>query len=315
MQAGRRTRSPSSCRGRCPLRSRTTIRWLNGFAAALVALTVIAAPAVPYTRGLLFRIDAPGRPPSWVYGTLHSSDPRVLAVPAVVTAAMAGSRRLAPEMLLAPGDLPEFVAGAQLEDGHKLADYFDAPTRERIRRALGADAPSAAALEGLKPWAVLLLLAQPGAAQRGATLDEVLVDEARRHRLTVIGLELPDEQVASLDTIPLASQVALVRWTLDRRDQLAADNEKAIAAWLERDLAELAALSRAPGIADPAMAPHFAQLTKHIVVNRSVLMAHRLFLPLREGRVFVAVGALHLYGSQGLLALIEAQGYRITRVY
>jgi uncharacterized protein YbaP (TraB family) len=44
-------------------------------------------------------------------------------------------------------------------------------------------------------------------------------------------------------------------------------------------------------------------------------MAHRLYLPLREGRVFVAVGALHLYGRQGLLELIRAQGYRIERVY
>ena len=283
--------------------------------AILVAMAASAAPVAPFAQGLLFRIDAPGRPPSWVYGTLHSSDARVVAIPSVVAAAMAGCRRLAPEMLLAPGDLPEFVAGAQLEDGHKLADYFDAPTRERIRRTLGTDAPPGATLEGLKPWAVLLLLARPGAGTRGTTLDEVLVDEARRLRLKVIGLELPDEQVAALDTIPIASQVALVRWTLDRHDQLAADHEKAVAAWLERDLAALAALARAPGVADPAMAPHFAQLIKHIVVNRSVLMAHRLFLPLREGRVFVAVGALHLYGSQGLLALIEAQGYRITRVY
>jgi uncharacterized protein YbaP (TraB family) len=63
------------------------------------------------------------------------------------------------------------------------------------------------------------------------------------------------------------------------------------------------------------MAPHFAQLTRYLVEGRSALMAHRLFLPLREGRVFVAVGALHLYGSKGLLALIRAQGYSIHRVY
>jgi uncharacterized protein YbaP (TraB family) len=43
-------------------------------------------------------------------------------------------------------------------------------------------------------------------------------------------------------------------------------------------------------------------------------MAHRLHLPLARGRVFVAVGALHLHGRDGLLALIRRQGYRVTRV-
>jgi uncharacterized protein YbaP (TraB family) len=62
------------------------------------------------------------------------------------------------------------------------------------------------------------------------------------------------------------------------------------------------------------MAQHFAQLWRHLVDNRSVLMAHRLFLPLREGRVFVAVNAVHLYGRTGLLALIRAQGYRVVRI-
>jgi uncharacterized protein YbaP (TraB family) len=51
------------------------------------------------------------------------------------------------------------------------------------------------------------------------------------------------------------------------------------------------------------------------VENRSVQMAHRLFLPLRRGRVFVAVGALHLYGKRGLLALLREQGYAVRRVY
>ena len=38
-------------------------------------------------------------------------------------------------------------------------------------------------------------------------------------------------------------------------------------------------------------------------------------MPLREGGAFVAVGANHLYGSQGILALIERQGYQVQRAY
>jgi uncharacterized protein YbaP (TraB family) len=40
-----------------------------------------------------------------------------------------------------------------------------------------------------------------------------------------------------------------------------------------------------------------------------------LIVPLRGGRVFVAVGALHLYGDKGLLAMIARDKYRVTRLF
>jgi uncharacterized protein YbaP (TraB family) len=36
---------------------------------------------------------------------------------------------------------------------------------------------------------------------------------------------------------------------------------------------------------------------------------------LRKGRAFVALGVLHLYGPQGVLALLEQDRYRVTRIF
>jgi uncharacterized protein YbaP (TraB family) len=282
---------------------------------ALWAAGAAAAPATPFARGVLFRIDAPGKPPSWVFGTMHSNDARVTRIPSVVREALANSRRLAQEIVLTQADLPEFIAAAQFDDHRRLADFFDADTLAQVRVALGEALPPPEVFARLKPWAVMMRLAQAPTDIDGPTLDEILVSDARSRRLAVIGLELPDEQVAAFDTIPVASQVALVRWMLANRAKAPAIHERTVEAWLARDLARLAALADAPGRADPAMAPHFAQLTRHIVVNRSAQFAHRLHLPLRGGGVFVAVGAFHLYGPEGLLALIRDQGYRVRRVH
>lgn len=299
-------------------------RWLLAAACALAASLASPPPALaasgttahePFAHGLLFRLDKPGLPPSFVFGTLHSGDPRIVALPRPVADAFDGARTLALEIQLGEGDLARFFAAAQFDDGRRLADFFGDAGVAAIRTALGAATPGEEVLSRLKPWAVLLKLGEQPVTGGGATLDRRLLVDAQRRRLAIVGLELPDEQVAAFDAIPLATQVALVRFVLAHRDMLVRDHDAVIAAWLERDLAGLARLNAAPGRRYPEIAPHFAELTRHLIVNRSVQMAHRLFLPLRAGRVFVAVGALHLYGEKGLLALLRTQGYRVSVVY
>ena len=278
---------------------------------APLALAALAAFATGALAGPLYRIERAGVAPSYLFGTLHVSDPRVTALAPPVVDALARSRRLAAELVMGDVDLPGFVAGASYDDARRLADHFDAATLEAIRAALGPGLHDEAAFARLKPWAVMLLLARPQGDER-PTLDAVVIDAARRRGMSIEGLELPDEQVASFDAIPLASQVALVRWTLARRGR--DDHEATVRAYVARDLPRLRALAMEGARADPSMRPHLAALLRHLVDDRSVLMAHRLFLPLREGRVFVSVGALHLDGPRGLVALLRAQGYRVTRV-
>jgi uncharacterized protein YbaP (TraB family) len=241
----------------------------------------------------------------------------VTLLPDPVARAFADSRSFATESRLTDGEIAGFFDAAQFDDGRRLADFFDAATIADIRVRLGARAPAPPAFERLKPWAVMLLLSESpaGAGGGGATLDESLLAAARARKLPIVGLELPDEQVAAFDAIALDSQVALVRHLLAHRDALAAEHEAVIAAWLDRDLATLAALEALQRRRHPEIAPQLAELSRHVVENRSVQMAHRLYLPLRGGRVFVAVGALHLAGSRSLLALLREQGYRIRPVY
>ena len=147
------------------------------------------------------------------------------------------------------------------------------------------------------------------------TLDQKLLALAREHGLRVLGLESIEEQISAFDKIPLKTQVELLRHALAHRDELAALLEPTIEAWLRRDLAGIHAGTDRIGRRYPEMAEHYRILFKTVVENRSAVMAHRLFMPLREGRAFVAVGANHLYGPDGNLALIERQGYRVERIY
>jgi len=279
-------------------------------ARSLVALCALAGALAH--AGPLYRVERAGIEPSFLFGTLHSADPRVTALAPEVREALGRSRYLAPELVLREVDLPAFDAGASYEDARRLADHLDAGTLAAIRDALGPRAPDEATFARLKPWAVMLMLARAVDDDR-PTLDAVVLGEARGRGLGIVGLELPDEQLASFDAIPVASQAALVRWTLARRDAIAVQQEATVRAWLAGDLARLRAIVL-DAAGDAPARPHVAALVRHLVDDRSALMAHRLHLPLRGGRVFVAVGALHLDGPRGLVALLREQGYRVRRV-
>jgi hypothetical protein len=52
-----------------------------------------------------------------------------------------------------------------------------------------------------------------------------------------------------------------------------------------------------------------------LLYRRNLRMAERLSPHLAAGGAFVAIGALHLPGDRGVLALLERAGHRIERVY
>ena len=287
---------------------------LVALCALIVAFGARAAPPEPFAHGLLFRVDAPGTPPSYIFGTLHSNDPRVTRAPPVRWRSARASRYAwRRNRAGSKWTRREFLAAAQYDDGRRLADHFDAATLARIRAALGARAPRDEEFERLE---AVGSAADAGAAARqadDASLDGVLQADARRRGRQVLGLELPDEQVASLDAIPLASQVALVHWALAHADGSPAEHEATVRAWLARRSA--AARARSPssrGASAPTCAPHFAALSRapgrrpHGADGASPVPAAA------RGRCSSRSARCISTARKGLLALIREQGYRVS---
>ena len=283
-------------------------------ALASVASLAYAAESQPFAQGLLWRVSKRGIPDSYVFGTIHIADPRVSAIPKPVDDALIRSRTLALELVpeAAEGQLLDFE---QLDDGGRLEPLIGSDAFARLRDELAAQGVAPGVVERLKPWAALIKVSRVAAPTQERSLDEALLAAARQRHLHVTSLELVDEQIAAFDAVPLASQVALLKDAIDHRDALAATIEPTIDAWRRGDLAALARIPARAAARSPGLAEHSRQLAKHGVEDRTVLMHYRLFMPLREGRVFTAIGAAHLYGSRGLLAMLQHDGYRVARVW
>lgn len=268
-----------------------------------------------FTRGLLWRIAGAGAAVSHVFGTIHLADRRVLDIPLPVTRALSGSRRYFMEIQHAGPERARFLDAAQFDDGRRIEPLIGTPAFDRLAALLREQGVSGQVIERIKPWAALANLTVTPPDYAGETLDQKLLARARALRLPIDALEGIEEQISVFEGIPMATQVALLRHALEHRDELAGLIEPTIQAWLMRDLSAIDAIRGRIGARYPDMAEHYRELFRRVVRNRSIAMAHRLYLPLRRGGAFIAVGANHLYGEEGLLGLIEKQGYGLERAY
>ncbi|HSS46735.1 MAG TPA: TraB/GumN family protein, partial [Burkholderiales bacterium] len=127
-------------------------------------------------------------------------------------------------------------------------------------------------------------------------------------------LESVEEQISVFDSLPTDVQVGLLKQTVTHHDLIPGMVEKSIQAYLKRDLGAMWDINNS--IMETDTDKRFNEtFLQRVLYDRNVRMVERLQPRLEEGDVFVAVGALHLYGSKGVLSLLKARGYQITRMY
>lgn len=287
----------------------------RGFLAAPLALLALPAPAEErFARGLLWRVSRKGVAPSHVYGTIHVADPRLAELPAAVRAAFAAAKSLMVEFVPDPYAKERFLEAAMFLDGQTLEGKIGAADFERAFEHLRPIGVSREFVNKLKPWGVLLNLRNPGGTG-GSSLDAQLLEGARARRLPLHQIEGVEEQIFTFDEFPMDSQVALLKHSLAHRDELLELAARTLDAYLAGDLAGIWRLREEFVRRHPHIAAHQAVMTKRVVHDRSVVMAFRMQRQLRRGNAFVALGALHLYGEKGVLALLEEDGYAVARVF
>lgn len=289
-------------------------------AIALALLGVLAGGIAPapaaerYEQGLLWRIEGKGAPASHVFGTIHLADQRVTSLPPAVATELNRARSLTIEVGLDAGAIAALASRMIYSDGRNLQEVAGPELYEKavaITAGLGLPDPL---LRLFKPWAVALLLSAPQQDPSGV-LDIVLARSAGEQGKPVHELESLDEQIAVFEGMSEGDQLALMRQAVASHERMPQMVGRLVEAYLARDLAGMWRISEESGGEGAEAKRLRAAFGRRLLEDRNVRMAERAEARLQEGGAFIAVGALHLYGDAGLLALLEKRGYRVTRVY
>lgn len=287
------------------------------FALIIVLLTstiVIAAPVGPvkHTKGLLWRISAPGLAPSYLFGTMHSTDPRVTALPKPLTDSFDSAASFSMELIFTGAGIVRMAEIMFYGEEGSLKDAIGEELYEETRSVLIKAGIPTQDLDKKKPWAIIMALGSPRKSQGILFLDLKLQKKAAMQFKPTYGLETMDEQLQVFDGLPIQDQIQLLREALRYQSRNKEQTDQLMNAYLNRDLAALAAVSdQYQSRAGPA----YDKLMDRLLAKRNLRMLERMRPRLKEGGAFIAVGALHLPGRQGLLTLLENNGYRVSPIY
>jgi hypothetical protein len=288
----------------------------------LVAIGILGsratfAEAMPYADGLLWRVERGGAP-SYVFGTLHSSDERITALPESVSNAFGQAQTLAVEIVLDNAAILK-ISRAMLLPGSERLDALLTPQQVgRLREAAAHYRMPFKMVTRFKPWGAMILFSLPPAehlrvAGGQKPLDEALRAQAEATGMPVLGLETVDEQIETLDGMLRGDQMLLLDSTLEQAGEIERTFAQLRDAYLARDLVTVYGLLNAAKADDSSGAVE--RFEQRLIIDRNRRMVQRMDELLQQGKAFVAVGALHLPGTHGILQLLADQGYRVTRVY
>jgi uncharacterized protein len=270
-----------------------------------------ALPSSGPAYGLLWEISSPGSSPSYLFGTIHSGDAGVIGLAPAVERAFTGSRQVILEVNL---DADAMVAGSTamlLSDGRRLSEIVGKSLYEQTAAALRTRGIPDAVTEHMKPWAAATALSMP-VPETGRVLDVVLFQRAQQAGKPLHGLETIAEQLEVFDGLPLEDQVGLLRDAVEQVAGLDAMLAELLAAYKRQDLAAMVAINEtAMATGDQRLAGEFQ---RRLIVDRNHRMADRMEPWLQQGGAFVAVGALHLPGEEGLISLLRQRGYSVRAV-
>ena len=292
--------------------------------ASVAAVPKLEFPPVPdagaearWTRPFVYRID--GAKPSWLFGTIHVSDPALAKFPPSLEQALAAADVVDTEVPMDASMGREFASGAKLSGGKTLDKIVPAPL---VTRAKGAFADAELVFTPFlqcKPWFLAVEISLiDHLAQLQDPIDARIYRRAQGSGKEVGGLETVKEQLDVFDGLTDTEQVGMLAETLDQRDKARKEGRdplhELLVAYVAGDEDGLEkALDRDYDPKDPLD----VKMRARLLTDRNVHMAERITdrvhrTPARSW--LFAVGSAHLLGTDGVVAKLRAAGLGVVRV-
>lgn len=196
------------------------------------------------------------------------------------------------------------------DDGRTLDKTLPADLYAALAEHCGRIGLSVDQFKSFKPWFVSMTLTTLHIMLMGYNpalgVDQHFYDRAKTDGKTLGALEAPEYQIGLLTSFSDLDQEALLRETLLELEQLDAIMADIHAAWASGDLEAIDLLNQSMR--------EFPTIYRTLFIDRNIAWVEKISSYLgHDEDVLVIVGAAHMAGIDGLIALLRIQGYEVGR--
>lgn len=291
----------------------TTTAVPAGSAASVGSAAVAADPWVkeptrkdPLERPLFWSIEKDGTT-SYALGTIHVGVDAEARLPQIVWDRLDAARSFAMETDLTDPALAKVLECMNCSLRKDLGDKH----YKKLEEVLGPDVT--ARIDGMKPMVAATMMSLRGLPST-TQMDTLLLGRAQNKGKQIVYLETAAEEAAILEKV---MNLKALKAMLDDVEGGLAHTKEMLDAYVAGDEARMIKLSddeKANALKHGYTAKEYDATMEEMLYQRNAAWIAPIEKLHAAGGGFIAVGALHLVGPRNVLALLEARGYKITRV-
>lgn len=263
-----------------------------------------------FREGLLWEVSGNGlNETSYIFGTLHVICPDEFVVFPGVEDALKNSERVVLELDISD---PQVMIGMQMgmvmENNMELSDVLNedeyAIVANFFADSLGMNISM---FSKVQPF-FLISMAIPHMIQcNPVSYENYFIQMADTFQIDLAGLETLREQLNVFDALTYRQQAEMLLETFTEYGSKREEFKEMLIYYLSSDLQSLEKLF-------DDLDNRFDEFTHRLIKERNERWIGRLDSLMNEKSSFIAVGAGHLPGENGILNLLRAQGYTIERI-
>lgn len=248
--------------------------------------------------------------PSYLMGTMHLIPKEKFHFPDDLKEKVGASKLLVMEI----GGKEEQMKAASLimlKEGN-LFDHFSQPQKDTLFQYLNEELEIDSStvkqqFSRVKPFALLQLMTRSAFGESPESYELTLQGIATQNEIPVKGLETVEDQMAVFDNMDMDEQVEMVMSSIRNSENSAEEMNELIDTFLSQDIDALYALMGKEG----------NSLEKHegaLLTDRNEKWIPSIKKLIKKQPTFIAVGAAHLGGPNGVVELLRKEGYTLTPI-